>query len=85
MLIAHPENLDTALDAAAAVGLPRSHIFSVIRDPQQRVPYYRDIFVDFSQPELPPIKLTHEECVNTIGYLCFSSGTTGKSKGVMTR
>ncbi|KAI8141384.1 hypothetical protein BJV82DRAFT_580395 [Fennellomyces sp. T-0311] len=84
ILIAHPKNLDTALDAAAAVGMPRSHVFSVIRDPQQRVPYYRDVFIDFSQPELPPIKMTHEESVNTVGYLCFSSGTTGKSKGVMT-
>lgn len=85
ILIAHPRNLDIALDAAQAVGIPRSHVFSIIRDPQQRVPMWMDVLVDYNQPGLPPVKLTHEESKNTVAYLCFSSGTTGKSKGVMTR
>ncbi|KAI7857864.1 hypothetical protein BDC45DRAFT_532162 [Circinella umbellata] len=84
ILIAHPQGLDVALDAAAAVGMSRSHVFSVIRDPQQRVPYYRDVFIDHSQPELSPVEMTHNESVHTVAYLCFSSGTTGRSKGVMT-
>ncbi|KAI9493746.1 hypothetical protein BDB00DRAFT_871993 [Zychaea mexicana] len=84
ILIAHPVNLETALDAAAAVGMPRSHVFSIVPDPKQRVRYYRDVLVDHLQPELPPIKMTHEESINTVAYLCFSSGTTGRSKGVMT-
>ncbi|KAI9264247.1 hypothetical protein BDA99DRAFT_604667 [Phascolomyces articulosus] len=84
ILIAHPGNLDIALEAAAAVGIPPSHVFSVIRDPQQRVQHYRDVFIDYTQPELPPVKMTHDESVNTVAYLCFSSGTTGRSKGVMT-
>lgn len=37
VLIAHPSNLDIALDAAAAVGLPQTSVFSVVRDPKQRV------------------------------------------------
>ncbi|KAI8141383.1 hypothetical protein BJV82DRAFT_618984 [Fennellomyces sp. T-0311] len=84
ILIAHPNNLDTALEAAAAVGLPLSSVFSVIPDPMKRVPLWSDVLVDYDQPALPPIKMTHEESVNTVAYLCFSSGTTGKSKGVMT-
>ncbi|KAI7857863.1 hypothetical protein BDC45DRAFT_565768 [Circinella umbellata] len=84
ILISHPNNLDTAFEAAAAAGLPRSSIFSVIHDPKKRVPIWSDILIDYDEPELSPIKLTHDESVNTTAYLCFSSGTTGKSKGVMT-
>ncbi|KAI9264248.1 hypothetical protein BDA99DRAFT_481480 [Phascolomyces articulosus] len=84
ILIAHPNNLDIAFEAAAAVGIPRSSIFSVISDPKKRVPVWSDVLVDFDQPALPPIKMTHDDSVNTVAYLCFSSGTTGKSKGVMT-
>ncbi|KAI9264246.1 hypothetical protein BDA99DRAFT_51740 [Phascolomyces articulosus] len=84
ILIAHPVNLDNALEAAAVVGIPRSNIFSIVRDPKQRAPCYRDVFIDFTQPELPPVKMTHDQSVNTVAYLCFSSGTTGRSKAVMT-
>ncbi|KAI7882333.1 acetyl-CoA synthetase-like protein [Lichtheimia hyalospora FSU 10163] len=84
VLIAHPSNLDIALDAAAAVGLPRACVFSIVRDPKQRVPLWSDVFIDYSQPALDPIPMTHQESVNTTAYLCFSSGTTGKSKGVIT-
>ncbi|KAI9493745.1 4-coumarate-CoA ligase 2 [Zychaea mexicana] len=84
MLIAHPSNLDIALEAAAAAGLPQSNIFSVMPDPQGRVPLWSDVLIDLNQPPLPPVKISHEESVNTVAYLCFSSGTTGKSKGVMT-
>ena len=85
MLIAHPNNLETALKAADNVGLPRSSIFSIIPDSQNRVPLWSDVLIDYSQPPLPPVKMTHDESINTVAYLCFSSGTTGKSKGVMTR
>ncbi|KAI7848136.1 hypothetical protein BDC45DRAFT_524106 [Circinella umbellata] len=84
MLIAHPNNLETALKAADNVGLPRSSIFSIIPDSQNRVPLWSDVLIDYNEPPLPPVKMTHEESVNTVAYLCFSSGTTGKSKGVMT-
>ncbi|KAI9264249.1 hypothetical protein BDA99DRAFT_559531 [Phascolomyces articulosus] len=82
MLIAHPSTLDRALEAAAAIGLPRSSVFSIVRDPQQRVPCWLETLIDFTQPSLPPIRLTHEESVNTVAYLCFSGGTTGRNPSI---
>ncbi|KAI9264244.1 hypothetical protein BDA99DRAFT_604665 [Phascolomyces articulosus] len=78
VLIAHPINLNIAMDAAVSVGMPRSRVFSIIPDPKWRVPHYRDILLNYAQPELPPVNMTHDQSVNTVAYLCFSSGTTGK-------
>ena len=85
ILIAHPSNLDKALEAATLAGIPVSNVFSIVPDPQKRVPLWLDVFIDFNQAPLSPVKMTHEESLNTVGYLCFSGGTTGRSKGVMTR
>ena len=85
VLIAHPSSLDRALEAAALAGIPASNVFSIVSDPQKRASLWLDAFINFKQPPLSPVKMTHEESVNTVGYLCFSGGTTGRSKGVMTR
>ncbi|KAG2217938.1 hypothetical protein INT45_004065, partial [Circinella minor] len=84
VLIAHPSNLDKALEAAALAGIPASNVFSIVPDLQKRASLWLDDFIDFKQPPLSPVKMTHEESVNTVGYLCFSGGTIGRSKGVMT-
>lgn len=82
VLICHEENLKTALIAAEKVGILQKNIF-VFGDKQ----------IDGVQPFITalikqrtaiPKKITYEEAKEKVAYLCFSSGTTGKSKGVMT-
>lgn len=85
ILIAHPQNLETAFEAARLAKLPAASVFVIERDPKSRAPLWSDVLVDYDQPERPPIPMTYEDSRNTVAYLCFSSGTTGKSKGVMTR
>lgn len=82
VLICHKENLKTALQAADKVGILKKNIF-----------VFGDIAVEGVQPftgalikqrKAVPKKITYEEAQEKVAYLCFSSGTTGKSKGVMT-
>ncbi|KAI8364217.1 hypothetical protein BD560DRAFT_436835 [Blakeslea trispora] len=80
-ILAHPVNLDVALEAAKAVGIPSNHIWSIVRDDQRRVAHWKDI-LDDGKEQADPIKLTPEESEKTLTYICFSSGTTGPPKGV---
>lgn len=77
-MIAHPFNLDIALEAADQVGIPRSNVWSICDDPKNRVPNWKSVLVKGSQ-EANPIKLSDAECRSTLAYLCFSSGTTGNT------
>ncbi|KAI0031368.1 hypothetical protein K488DRAFT_86858 [Vararia minispora EC-137] len=47
-------------------------------------PAYRSIWDLTDKEELEPEALTEEEAVNTIALLCYSSGTSGRPKGVKT-
>lgn len=81
-MICHEENLDIALTACASSGILRKNIF-----------IFGDKAINGVQPfatalmrarKAVPEELTHEQAKEKVAYLCFSSGTTGKSKGVMT-
>lgn len=76
-LIAHSFNLDNALEAAKSVGIPVSNVWCIDNDPKKRAKYWKEILAN-STEEADPIKYTTAECKNTLAYLCFSSGTTGK-------
>jgi len=82
VIICHEENLKTALKAADRVGISKSNIFvfgeSSINGIQ---PFQKALLVSRRSA---PDTLTYEEAKDKVAYLCFSSGTTGKSKGVMT-
>lgn len=75
-LVAHPMNLDIALQAAKSVGIPTSRVWSISEDPKKRAPYWKTVLVKGNK-EADPIKLTFEESKSAMTYLCFSSGTTG--------
>lgn len=75
-IIAHPFNLDVALEAAAQVGIPVSNVWSIQKDPKNRAPFWKDKVVKENE-ESSPVKLTLEQSKNSLAYLCFSSGTTG--------
>ncbi|KAI8362831.1 hypothetical protein BD560DRAFT_484036 [Blakeslea trispora] len=82
VLIAHPSNLSNALAAAKLVGLDKSNVFLFDTKTVDGVLPYTQVFLNERRAQ--PVKLTPEQARDTVAYLCFSSGTTGKSKGVMT-
>ncbi|KAG0167527.1 hypothetical protein DFQ30_005988 [Apophysomyces sp. BC1015] len=82
ILIAHPLNLDSALKAAEMVGLPKNRVFIFGEKAVNGIQPYTRVFMGHRQAI--PVELTKEEAKETVAYLCFSSGTTGRSKGVMT-
>lgn len=83
VIICHKDNLKIALIAGARAGIEKKNIF-----------IFGEKVIDGIQPfetalirdrKTFPDELTFEQAKSKTAYLCFSSGTTGKSKGVMTR
>jgi 4-coumarate--CoA ligase len=82
-LVTSEENLDKALEAASKVGLLQQNIFLFGNKTIKGIrPYTHVILAD---EEADAEEYTYEEAKTTTAYLCFSSGTTGRSKGVMSR
>lgn len=78
VLIAHEDNVESALAAADLVGLARSNVFVFGKQTiHGALPYTR---VLLGQRKATLIELSAEEAKDTVAYLCFSSGTTGKFK-----
>lgn len=77
-IIAHPINIDAALQAAKNIGIPESNVWSICEDPKGRVKNWKIMVLNNSK-KASPCKLTLEESKSTLAYVCFSSGTTGKS------
>ncbi|KAI8084129.1 uncharacterized protein B0P05DRAFT_536257 [Gilbertella persicaria] len=82
VLIAHASNIQSALAAAELVGLSKSNIFVFDKQAVDGVLPYTQVFLN--KRRAVPVELTAEETKDSVAYLCFSSGTTGRSKGVMT-
>ncbi|KAI9316481.1 hypothetical protein BX666DRAFT_1951230 [Dichotomocladium elegans] len=81
VLITVPGNLDNALAATKLV--PVSYLYVFGDKSVNGVPSYTQTLL--GKRLVDPVKLgTVEEIKDTVAFLCFSSGTTGKSKGVMT-
>ncbi|CAO3652439.1 unnamed protein product [Mucor hiemalis] len=83
IIVAHPTNVESALAAADLVGLPKSNVFVFGDKAVSGCLPYKQVFLT-SERKASIIKMTAEEANDTVAFLCFSSGTTGKSKGVMT-
>ncbi|KAG2227571.1 hypothetical protein INT45_002256 [Circinella minor] len=81
VMIAHVDNIDNALEAAKEVGLPKKNIYVFgYKALQGCLPFLA--LMGSRRAEL--VHLTPEESKELPAYLCFSSGTTGPSKGVIT-
>lgn len=82
VLVCHKENLETALIACQESGITMQNIFvfgdEVVHGIQ---PFNKALIL---QRKVTLEELTYEQYKTKIAYLCFSSGTTGVSKGVMT-
>ncbi|CAG8513240.1 14713_t:CDS:2, partial [Acaulospora colombiana] len=81
VIVSHPLVLPVVVKAATEAQIPHSKIFIFGDEEINGFQPYRALFVD---REFEPVTYTPEESKNTIVFLCYSSGTTGKSKGVET-
>lgn len=82
VLICHEENVKTALKAANRAGISRNNIFVFGESEINGVQSFKSALIR-SRKAMPDV-LTYEQAKEKVAYLCFSSGTTGRSKGVMT-
>ncbi|GAA5798021.1 hypothetical protein HPULCUR_003419 [Helicostylum pulchrum] len=82
VLICHEENVKTALAAASRVGIQLKNIFVFGDKVIQGIQPFETALIRTRKAF--PDELTHQQAKEKVAYLCFSSGTTGKSKGVMT-
>ncbi|KAH8555263.1 hypothetical protein BGW37DRAFT_511373 [Umbelopsis sp. PMI_123] len=81
VLVCHTDNVSTALEAADLAGIPRSRVLLFGDKAVNGIQPYTSVLV--GEKRAKHIKYTAEEAKNVIAYLPFSSGTTGKAKGVM--
>lgn len=78
IVIASEETLAVALEAAKLAGIPKSNVLVFgNREINGTQPYTKVLLADH---EMEAVEYSYEEACNTIAYLCFSSGTTGKCK-----
>jgi 4-coumarate--CoA ligase len=80
VLIVHPICLAVALEAAKAAGFPLSKIFLFGGETIDGIKPYTDLL---GHREAVPVVYTEEEVKEQPAFLCYSSGTSGKQKGVM--
>ncbi|KAI9103184.1 hypothetical protein DFS34DRAFT_646574 [Phlyctochytrium arcticum] len=81
ILVTFAPLLETALAAAAKAGIGRERVFIIDQKATNGIKSITDVF---SCEYLPAAKFTRDELMNKPAYLCYSSGTTGRSKGVET-
>ncbi|RUS13348.1 hypothetical protein BC937DRAFT_95447 [Endogone sp. FLAS-F59071] len=81
IMIISPDSIDVAVKAAKTVGIPKDRIFLFGDKTVGGLKPYLNIL---GKREAKPVEYTFEEASTTTAFLCFSSGTTGRSKGVET-
>ncbi|CAG8613767.1 5422_t:CDS:10 [Funneliformis caledonium] len=81
VIIVNPSFLSNLIEAASAANIPKSKIFLF---GEEEIDGIRPLSSLFSEKEINPIEYTSEEAKSTTAFLCYSSGTTGKNKGVET-
>ena len=82
LLVAHPENLRTTLDAMRELGIPEERVVLLEGNPAphphpsiDQLVQSHDKYREYAEHRLRP-----GEAKKTIAFLCFSSGTTGLPK-----
>ncbi|CAG8721372.1 23867_t:CDS:2 [Dentiscutata erythropus] len=81
VIIAHPDSISTTIEASIDAKIPKSNIFVFGDHEVNGIQPYTSIL---SIREAEPVCFTPEEIKTTTAFLCYSSGTTGRNKGVET-
>eukprot|EP00842_Homolaphlyctis_polyrhiza_P001190 jgi/Hompol1/2071/HPOL_002812-RA len=81
ILVVGAENVANGKAAAKEAGIADDRIFVISADPVDGVPSVFDLYDDEPAPK---VEFTADELANKPAYLTYSSGTTGRSKGVQT-
>nr|CAG8566763.1 13537_t:CDS:10 [Entrophospora candida] len=86
IIVAHPSTLPIVLKAANNVKIPTSKIFvfDENEDLDHGIRTFISLFKDDDDDSAIIHYTTEEEVKSTVAYLCYSSGTTGRQKGVET-
>ncbi|CAG8607916.1 4896_t:CDS:10 [Rhizophagus irregularis] len=79
VIICHPDYLKKAIKAAEIANIHESKIFLF---DENEINGFLPFLSLLSDQEINPVEYTPEEVKSTTAYLCYSSGTTGKSKGI---
>ncbi|RIB11179.1 hypothetical protein C2G38_2250324 [Gigaspora rosea] len=80
VLIVHPEILEAAIEASIDAKIPASKVLLFGDKEVKGYKPYRSVLIN--DRVIEPIYYTPEEAKSTIAYLFYSSGTTGKRKGI---
>ncbi|CAG8780282.1 22491_t:CDS:10 [Dentiscutata erythropus] len=81
IIFAHPNYLSTVVKAAEEANIPKSKIFLFEEEEVDGFQPYCSLIGDHV---IEPVSYTPEEARMTTAFLCYSSGTVGKPKGVET-
>lgn len=82
VLIFHYDNINIALAAGTRAGIDKNNMFVFGDKAIKGVKPFQKVLINVREAILED--LTHEQCKKRTALLCFSSGTGGKSKGVLT-
>ncbi|KAF9434462.1 putative fatty-acid--CoA ligase FadD10 [Entomortierella beljakovae] len=85
VIVTHPELLQTAVKAAELTGIPKNKIFLFGDSEVEGFKPYSSTFPPANTPEnllAEVVNLNGQPSADTTAIICYSSGTTGKSKGV---
>ncbi|CAG8760344.1 8062_t:CDS:2, partial [Racocetra persica] len=80
VLIVHPEYLEVAIEASINAKIPTFGVLLFGDKEIKGYKPYRSILI--CDREIEPINYTPEEAKSTTAYIVYTSGTTGKPKGV---
>jgi 4-coumarate--CoA ligase len=80
-IVASPSCVSSATNAAAQANIPHKNIFLFGNEEIRGIRPYSSLI---SEKEMDPVEYSPEEVKSNTAYICYSSGTTGKNKGVET-
>lgn len=81
VILAHPDTVNAAIEAASIADIPSENVFVLGRENISTVRSIYNTFLDHDELATP-VKYSADELENTTCYLVFTSGTTGKEKAV---
>jgi acyl-coenzyme A synthetase/AMP-(fatty) acid ligase len=82
-IVAHPDTLERAIQAAKNIDIPSEHIFVLGKNDINGISCVENQFWGHHEELAIPVKYTKEELAATTCYYYFTSGTTSHRKAVI--